>query len=541
MTSATTTRHQGKHRAEPARGGRHLGLALFVISIAQLMVVLDATIVNVALPKIQSSLGFTGTGLEWVVTAYTLTFGGLLLLGGRAGDILGRRRVFVAGVAIFSVASLVGGFAQTQWWLLGARGLQGIGGAIMAPTALSLITTTFPAGKPRNRAMAVYAAMSGAGAAIGLILGGVLTSYVSWRAVLFVNVPIGVICALAAPFALVESERHHGRFDLPGAFSATAGFMLLVYGLTHAAPTQKVVHGVAQIQRHWGDTATIVTLALSGVLLAYFFVNEWRSRHALMPIRVIAERNRGGAYLTSLAIGTAMFGIFFFLTIFVQLVWGYSPVRTGVAFLPVSAGIVIAAGISSQLVAKLGALKLLLPGTLLVAGGMYWLSFINEGSTYASGLLAPMLLTAIGLGLVFMPLTLVAVHGVENADAGVASSLLNTGQQIGGSIGLAVLGTVVYTAIANYGQVAYVKALQKVLHVPASALHQQAAGGAPKLPSGAQQRVAAQARDIALSHGIHYGFIVAAGVALLAFVVVAISIRVSRDELQGTDGPAHLG
>jgi EmrB/QacA subfamily drug resistance transporter len=497
------------------QGSRHLGLALFVISIAQLMVVLDATIVNVALPSIQNDLGFSGAGLEWVVTAYTLTFGGLLLLGGRMGDILGRRRMFMAGVGLFSVASLLGGFATTEWWLLTARGLQGIGAAIMAPTALALVMTNFPEGRPRNRAMGVYAAMSGAGAAIGLITGGLLTDYASWRWVLFVNVPIGLACMLFTPYALVESERRRGRFDLFGALSATAGVMLLVYGLTHAAPTQDSPGGPAV--SHWGDALTVGTLALSAVLLVTFVVIEMRSRYALMPLRIFANLSRSGAYLVSLCIGTAMFGIFFFLTIFVQRVWDYSPLRTGVAFLPVSAGIVLFAGISSRLVGRVGARALMVPGALLTAAGMLWLSRISESSHYVGGLLGPMLVTAAGLGLTFVPLTLVAVSGVDNEESGLASGLLNTGQQIGGSIGLAVLGTVVFTALAN-DTTAFDKAA--------------AAYGRSFDPQHPPAAVLKSASSIALSHGIQAGFLVAAGVAVLALVVTLLTVRVRKDELE---------
>src|ERR1035437_3186057 len=372
----------------PARpASRHLGLALVVIATAQLMVVLDATIVNVALPHIQHSLGFSGSGLEWVVNAYALTFGGLLLLGGRAGDILGRRRVFIVGIILFSLASLLGGFATTQAWLLAARALQGVGGAIVAPTALSLITTTFPEGPPRNRAMGVYAAMSIGGAAVGLIAGGLLTTYLSWRWVLFVNVPIGVIVALIAPRALAESPRRRGRFDLPGAITATLGLASLVYGLTEAATTP---NGVS----HWGDTKVLVSLGAALVLLASFIVIEMRSSHALMPLRIFNNRNRSGAYLIMLCVGMAMFGMFFFLTIFVQSVWGYSALKSGVAFLPMVGTIMLMAGISSQLVPRIGARPLLLAGSAITAGGMFWLSRISEHSTYVGGLLGPMMVTA---------------------------------------------------------------------------------------------------------------------------------------------------
>src|SRR5215472_44886 len=294
-----------------AAASSSLGLALVVIASAQLMVVLDATIVNVALPHVQRALGFSGSGLEWVVNAYAVTFGGLLLLGGRAGDRLGRRRVFVAGLLLFSGASLLGGFAAGGWWLLAARALQGAGGAVIAPTALSLITTNFPEGRPRNRAMGVYSAMAGGGGAAGLLLGGLLTTYVSWRWVLFVNVPVGLVVAAAAPRVLAESPRRPGRIDVAGAVTGTAGVALLVFGLSKAATGQD---GVS----HWGDVPVVLSLAASVVLLASFVLIERRSSHPLLPMRVLADRNRSGAYLIMLCIGTAMFGLFFFLTLFMQ-------------------------------------------------------------------------------------------------------------------------------------------------------------------------------------------------------------------------------
>src|SRR6266545_1349031 len=388
---------------------RHLGLALAVIATAQLMVVLDATIVNVALPDIQKALGFSGTGLEWVVNAYALTFGGLLLLGGRAGDILGRRRVFIAGIILFSLASLLGGFATTQAWLLAARALQGVGGAIIAPTALSLVTTTFPEGPPRNRAMGVYAAMSIGGAAVGLMAGGLLTTYLSWRWVLFVNVPIGALVALIAPRVLVESERRPGRFDLPGAITSTLGLAALVYGLTSAATSP---NGVS----HWGDTKVIVSLVAAVVLLVAFGFIEVRSKHALVPMRVLRSRDRTGSYLIMLCVGTALFGMFFFLTLFVQGVWGYSALKTGIAYLPMIATVMVASGIASQLVNRIGARPLLLAGSAITTGGMFWLSRITEHSHYASGLLGPMMVTALGLGLLFVPISLVALSKVGDKD-----------------------------------------------------------------------------------------------------------------------------
>lgn len=504
-------------RAGAGPGHRRLGLALLVIATAQLMVVLDATIVNVALPHIQRALGFSGSGLEWVVNAYALTFGGLLLLGGRAGDILGRRRVLIAGIILFSLASLLGGFATTQAWLLGARALQGVGAAIVAPAALSLIATTFPEGPPRNRAMGVYAAMSIGGAAIGLIAGGLLTTYASWRWVFFVNVPIGIAVAVMAPRAFAESERHRGRFDLPGAITGTLGLVALVYGLSNAATSP---NGVS----HWHDSKVIGSLAASVVLLVSFVLIEARSRHALMPLRIFRNRNRSGALLVMLCVGTAMFGMFFFLSLFVQTVWGYSALKAGVAYLPMVGMIMLMAGVSSQLVPRIGARPLLLAGSAIAAGGMFWLSQINEHSTYAGGLLGPMILTAAGLGMLFMPLTLVALSRVEDRDAGLASSLLNTGQQVGGSIGLALLGTVAWTVVANSIR----------SQVTAAAAAAARTGHAVQAPG----HLPAAMYDRALAVGFSRGFLVSAGIAVLAFVITLLMIRVRRADLAGTQAMA---
>jgi EmrB/QacA subfamily drug resistance transporter len=504
----------------PAR--RHLGLALVVIATAQLMVVLDATIVNVALPHIQNALHFSGTGLEWVVNAYALTFGGLLLLGGRAGDILGRKRVFIAGIILFSVASLLGGFATTQAWLLAARALQGVGGAIVAPTALSLVTTTFPEGPPRNRAMGVYAAMSIAGGAVGLILGGLLTTYASWRWVLFVNVPIGIVVVLMAPRVLSESERHRGRFDLPGAITGTLGLAALVYGLSSAATSP---NGVS----HWGDTKVVASLVAAVVLLAAFVLIESRSEHALMPLRIFRNRDRSAAYLIMLCIGTALFGMFFFLTIFIENVWGYSALKTGVAYLPMMAMVMLMAGVSAQLVPRIGARPLLLAGSAIATGGMFWLSRIDEHSTYAGGLLGPMIVTAAGMGMLFMPVTLVALSRVGDRDAGLASSLVNTGQQVGGSIGLAILGTVAWTVVSN-------TARSSAAHAAAAAAAARKAGHPLPTPTHAQLAQAKAAiYHHALSTGFSRGFVVSAAIMLIALVVTIALVRVTREDLSGVD------
>ncbi len=494
-------------------GNRRLGLALLVIATAQLMVVLDATIVNVALPHVQRALGFSGSGLEWVVNAYAVTFGGLLLLGGRAGDILGRRRVFVFGLLLFSAASLLGGFATSQWWLLTARAVQGVGGAVIAPTALALITTNFPEGGERNRAFGVYAAMAGAGSAVGLLLGGILTTYVSWRWVLFVNVPIGILVAAAAPRVLAESPRRPGRIDVAGAVTGTGGVALLVYGLSKAATGPD---GVS----HWGDAQVLASLTASVVLLVSFVLIERRSSRPLLPMRVLADRSRSGAYLIMLCIGTALFGLFFFLTLFMQDVLGYSAIRSGIAYLPFAIGVVTASALASQLVARIGARPAILAGAAAVAGGTFWFSRLTEHSGYAGQLLGPTLVTACGLGLVFVPLSLVALHNVAEQDSGVASSLLNTGQQVGGAIGLALLGTVAWTAVAG-------SIRTQVAHAAAAA----AKAGQPLPKPGTPPP--ASIYDHALAVGFSRGFLVSAGIALLALLIAVATIRVRRQELSG--------
>jgi EmrB/QacA subfamily drug resistance transporter len=505
-------------------GNRRLGLALLVIATAQLMVVLDATIVNVALPHIQQALGFSGSGLEWVVNAYAVTFGGLLLLGGRAGDIFGRRRVFVFGLLLFSGASLLGGFATSQWWLLTARAVQGAGGAVIAPTALALITTNFPEGGERNRAFSVYAAMAGAGSAVGLLLGGILTTYVSWRWCFFVNVPIGIVVAAAAPRVLAESPWRPGRIDVAGAVTGTLGIALLVYGLSKAATG---ADGVS----HWGDAQVLASLAVSVVLLVSFVLIEMRSSRPLLPMRVLADRSRSGAYLIMLCVATGLFGLFFFLTLFIQTVLGYSAIRAGIAYLPFAVGVVIASALASPLVARIGPRPLIVVGSAMVAGGMFWFSRLTEHAGYASHLLGPQLVSSFGLGLVFVPLALVALHNVAEQDSGVASSLLNTAQQVGGAIGLALLGTIAWTAVAD-------SIRTQVAHAAAAA-----AAGGPGQSNTAQAGQPlpkpgtpplASIYDHALTVGFSRAFAVAAGIGLLALLIAIVAIRVSRQELAGT-------
>ena len=438
--------------AEPASstGKRPLGWALVLISVAQLMVVLDATIANIALPFIKEDLGISQANLSWIVTGYSLAFGGLLLLGGRLGDLYGRRRMFMVGVSIFAVASLLGGFASTQGLLLGARGLQGLGAAIASPAALALITTNFPAGPQRNRAFSVYAAMSGAGAAVGLVLGGWLTGLEptilghvvdGWRLTFLINVPIGLIAAALAPRLLAESESHRGELDLPGALSGTLGLVSIVYGLTRAGDPR---YG-------FGDTWTLAALMTGLVLLAGFVLIERRVQHPLLPFRILANRTRATSLVVMMLVPAAMFAMFYFLSQFVQNVMGFSPLKTGVAFLPFSVGIVVAATISSKLVERVDPRWLAGIGTAMAGAALFGFSrlpysdsitSLSVDAHYASDILPYIVLMSLGMGMTFVPMTLTAVHGVGARDSGIGSGLLNTMQQIGGALGLATLSTV---------------------------------------------------------------------------------------------------
>jgi EmrB/QacA subfamily drug resistance transporter len=492
----------------PARGGdRHLGVALLVIATAQLMVVLDATIVNVALAHIQTALGFSGSGLEWVVNGYALALGGLMLFGGRAGDMFGRRRMFVTGLLLFSAASLAGGLATSQAWLLTARVVQGAGGAIVAPTALALVVTTFPEGPPRNRALGTYSAMSAAGGALGLIAGGLLVTYASWRWVMFVNVPIGIAAALAALAVLPATARTPGRLDLPGIVTGTGGVAALVYGLTNAATSPD---GTS----HWGDAKVVASLAAGVAALAAFAVIEARSRHALLPVRLLRDRERVGANLIMLAVGTAIAGVFFFLNLFVQDLWGYSPLRAGVSFLPMTVALLAGSAAAATLVPRFGARPLLLAGSVATAAGMFWLSRMPEHGTFAGALLGPGLVTGAGLGFLFVPVSLLALARVAGAESGVASSLLNAGRQVGASIGLAVLGTVAWTVAAD------------AAHSAATAATTRTASSS--LSSARAARAAAYQH--ALAAGFDRAFLVAAGIALLMLVVAVAVIRPRRAE-----------
>jgi EmrB/QacA subfamily drug resistance transporter len=403
---------------------------LAVILGSYLMIVLDVSIVINALPRIHRALGFSPTGLSWVQNAYTLTFGGLLLLGARAGDILGRRRMFVAGIALFSLASLAAGAAQSAAWLLAARGVQGVGAAVAAPSTLALLMTSFPEGRERNRAIAYYAAVASGGASVGLVLGGILTSWLSWRWGLFVNVPVGALLVVAAPRVLHETERRRGHFDLAGAFTSTAGMSAIVYGIVRA--------GTAG----WSDRITVTSFVAGVVLLAAFFFNERRAAQPITPMRLFASRERVGAYVARVLFVGGMFGVFFFLSQYLQSVLGFSPVEAGVAFLPLTLMIFATTHFVPDLVGRFGNTRVLMGGILVALVGMVWLSRIGADTPYVTGVAIPMAILGIGAACAFTPLTTAGVAGVAAEDAGAASGLVNVAHQLGGSLGLGVLVTV---------------------------------------------------------------------------------------------------
>jgi EmrB/QacA subfamily drug resistance transporter len=409
---------------------RHPSLMLAVILTCQIMVVLDGTIVNIALPQIRDALDFSTANLSWVLNAYTLTFGGLLLLGARAGDILGRRTTFVWGIVLFTVASLLGGFAQSPAELLAARAAQGIGGALASPASLALLMSMYADGRERTRAIGLYAAVSVGGSTVGLLAGGVLVQLVSWRWVLFVNVPIGIVVVILARLVLPETTRKRGAFDLMGALTSTVGMASLVYGFVRAAADG------------WGDIDTIVAFVVGIVLLAWFVVIERNAESPITPLRLFADRNRAATYVVRLFVVAGMLGMFFFLSQFLQNVLGYSPIKTGAAFLPITIALFAASQASSKvLVERFGPRPLMIVGLAISTIGMAWLTQISGTSGYFAAL-GPLVLVGTGNGLAFVPLTTVALSGVEPEDAGAASGLVNVMQQVGGSLGLAILVTV---------------------------------------------------------------------------------------------------
>ena len=406
------------------------GFALGIVLISQLMVTLDASIVNIALPDIASGLGFSPTNLSWVVNAYTLAFGGLLLLGARAGDVLGRRRVFVAGIALFSVASLVGGLAGSSTMLLIARAAQGVGGALAAPSALALLMIMFTGPKERTRALGWFTAVSIGGVAVGLIAGGLLTQFVSWRWTLFINVPIGVALIAVAIRALPETPRVHKPFDLPGALTSTLGMTALVYSLVRAA------------SEGWGDPITVAGFIVGGLLLAAFVLVERRAEEPITPLRLFADRNRSVSYVARLLLVAGMMGMFFFLTQFLQDILGYSPLASGLAFLPLTVMVFASSQFSARvLTPRFQPQYLIVGGLLLSTAALLLLSGLSASSGYLH-LLLPLMLFGLGNGTAFVPLTALSLTGVRPEDAGAGSGLVNVMQQVGGTLGLAIMVSV---------------------------------------------------------------------------------------------------
>ncbi|MFF4561721.1 MFS transporter [Streptomyces sp. NPDC001435] len=512
----TTSQLIQNEKPGAARREGHPGIALTVIAACQLMVVLDATIVNIALPHIQDALKFSTTDLTWVVSAYTLTFGGLLLLGARAGDILGRRRVFMTGILLFTFASLLGGIAQEPWQLLAARALQGMGGAIASPTSLALITTTFPEGPERNRAFGVFAAVSAGGGAIGLLAGGMLTEWLDWRWVLFVNVPIGVLIAALTPIYINESERHPGRFDIAGALTSTAGMASLVYGFIRAS------------EDGWRDSLALGSFGAAVVLLVAFALTEMRAKEPITPLKMFADRNRSGTYVIMLSLAAAMFGMFFYIVLFVQNVLGYSPIKAGLAFLPVTVAIAVGAGLSQRFLPTFGPKPFMMSGATLVVIGLVWQSLITPDSSYADGVLGPMLVFGFGMGLNFVTVTVTAVSGVAQHEAGAASGLLNATQQVGGSLGLSILTTVFGSASKDEAK----KQLPKFL-----------ANGSPeqKAEFAKTHQLPAPWGHEVLAHGISTAFIPAASMAALAVATAWLVIKVRKSDLEALAGTAGPG
>jgi EmrB/QacA subfamily drug resistance transporter len=417
--------------AAPSAPATNRWLILVIACLAQFMVVLDATIVNVALPAIQHGLHFSSASLQWVVNGYTLIFGGFLLLGGRAADLLGRKRLFIAGIALFSLASLLNGVAQSPAMLVIGRGLQGLGGALLSPAALSIVTTTFTENSERTRALGVWSAIAAGGGAVGLLLGGVLTDLVSWPWIFIVNVPVG-IGALMLAFRYVPESRAdmpHRSFDLAGAATVTGGLVVLVYAIVKAQ-----AYG-------WGSARTLGLIGAGVALLAAFVAIERRSVAPLMRLSIFRVRSLAVADGVLLLVASGMFGMFFFASLYVQEILGYSPLRAGLAFLPITAGIVIGAGIAQQLIKRLGVRDVAIAGIVIATAGLAWLTQLPVHGSYVGSLLSGLLPMSIGMGLTFVPITLLGTGGVSGDDAGLASGLFNTAQQVGGSFGLAILAS----------------------------------------------------------------------------------------------------
>lgn len=462
-------------------------LALALLAAAQFVVILDASIVNVALPSIGTDLEFSQDDLSWVVNAYVLVFGGFLLLGGRLADLLGRRRLFMAGLVLFALASLAGGLAQSEWQLIAARAVQGLGAALVSPAALSLVTVMFAEGAERNKALGVWGAVAGSGAAVGVLLGGMLTEWAGWEWVLFVNVPIGLAAAALAPRLLPESSTEGRHFDVAGAVTITAGLSLLVYALVDAT------------NAGWTSTQTLGLGAVAIALITGFYAIERRSRAPLVPFPGIFRlRTITGINVSAVLIAAALFSMFFFISLYMQQVLGFSALEAGLAYLPLSLGIIVTAGAASQLVTRFGFKPTLVSGLVLTAVGLVWFSRVSPDGSYVADVLFPSLVAAVGLGLAFVSMTVAAVSGLEPDEAGLASGMINTSQQIGGALGLAILATIANGRTDDA---------------------MTTAGGDPS------------ALPAALTDGFQAAFAVGAGFAILGAVlaIVLISGRASRE------------
>jgi EmrB/QacA subfamily drug resistance transporter len=496
----TTSAAPSPPTADPRRW-----MALAVLAAAQLMIVLDASIVNIALPSAQKDLGITDADRQWVITAYTLAFGGLLLLGGRIADYTGRKRTFIIGLLGFAGASALGGIAPNEALLFAARALQGGFAALMAPAALSIVTVTFTDPRERAKAFGVFGALAGGGAAIGLIVGGVLTEYASWRWCLGVNVPVALIVAAAA-VPLVHESKASGdtRYDILGALLATTGLVSLVYGFTEAAKQKNP--GKSTEVLGWTAGSTIFFLALAVVLLVGFVVWESRANNPLLPLRIALDRNRGGSYLTFLLVGAGLFAMFLFLSYYFQLNLGYSPLKSGFAFLPFSVGIILTAGVVAQLLPRFGPRPIMIPGLVMAVVGMLLLTQISADTSYVTHVLPSELLMSIGLAGVFIPASSTALIGVGHHDAGVASALLNTSQQIGGSLGTALLNTLFAGGVTSY-LAAHVKAPADVARLTPNAL----------------------------IHGYHVSFFWGAVLLFSALVVATLFINAKKDDVPAAE------
>ncbi|MFG2919107.1 MFS transporter [Kitasatospora sp. NPDC048298] len=499
QTSATTAGARPTGVAGAGTKEKRPGVVLVLVLALQTMLILDVNVVNIALPDLKDALGFTPTGLSWVLSSYLLTFGGLLLLGGRAGDILGHRKGLLVGVTVFTAASLLGGLSTSAGMLLAARAIQGVGAAIAAPTVLALIATHFTEEKARAKALGAYAAVSGSGAAIGLIGGGLLTDWLSWRWVLFINVPIGLVLLILAPMFIHETDRTPGSFDLGGALSSTLGMTALVYGFIRAA------------EQGWGDGLTIGSFVAAIVLLALFIVVENKAKQPITPLRLFADRNRAIGYLALLFVMAAGNSMFFFLTQFLQEVSGFSPIKAGLAFVPLALLILGSSSVSAKLLPRFGARVLTAVGSAAISVALIWFAQITPSSSYVSTLLGPMVIAGLGMGVLLVGVTTILFSGIKPEETGAASGLLNVMQQIGGALGLAVMVTV-------FG----------------------AASRGAEAPAGLDTKGAA---DYVLTEGVTAAFSWGAGFTALTILLTLVMRRMTAggDTQQQNEQPVHAG